>query len=120
MTGWRGVFPAITTQFKSDQSIDMAATAASIERQIKAGVNGIIMCGSLSEASTLDGEEKRSMVKLALDTAKGRVPVLAGLGLFLVVNVVRKLGGAVEATNAAIGGAVVTLRLPLASLSPWS
>jgi 4-hydroxy-tetrahydrodipicolinate synthase len=78
MTGWRGVFPAITTQFKSDQSIDMAATAASIEHQLKAGVNGLIMCGSLCEASTLDAEEKRTMVKLAIDTARGRVPVLAG------------------------------------------
>lgn len=43
-----------------------------------------------------------------------------GLGLFLVVNVVRKLGGTVEAANAASGGAVVTLRLPLISLSPRS
>ena len=99
MTGWRGVFPAITTQFKTDQSIDMAATAASIERQIKAGVNGIIMCGSLSEASTLDGEEKRAMVKLALDTAKGRVPVLAGTaeattkGACKFAEDIAKLGG---------------------------
>ena len=49
-------------------------------------------------------------------TTKGRQG--GGLGLFLVVNVVRKLGGTVEATNADIGGAIVTLRLPLASLSP--
>ncbi|MFZ5789265.1 MAG: dihydrodipicolinate synthase family protein [Pseudomonadota bacterium] len=78
MTGWRGVFPAITTQLKADQSIDMAATAASIERQLKAGANGIIMCGSLGEASTLEPEEKRGLVKLAVETVRGRVPVLAG------------------------------------------
>lgn len=49
-------------------------------------------------------------------TSKGRPG--GGLGLFLVVNVVRKLGGTVVAENGASGGAIVTLRLPLASLSP--
>jgi 4-hydroxy-tetrahydrodipicolinate synthase len=78
MTGWRGVFPAITTQLKADQSIDLAATAASIERQLEAGASGIIMCGSLGESSTLEPEEKRGLVKLAVETVRGRVPVLAG------------------------------------------
>ena len=75
---WQGVFPACTTHFKADQSIDFAATAAHIERQLRAGVRGFIMLGTVGENCSLDAEEKRQVLKLAVDTVKGRVPVLAG------------------------------------------
>lgn len=79
MTNWQGVFPAITTQFKADQTIDQAANAAQIERLIKAGCQGIIVNGSLGEGSALEADEKRQMVKVAVETARGRVPVLTGV-----------------------------------------
>ncbi len=78
MTQWKGVFPAVTTQFKPDQSIDFAATAAHIERLLRGGVHGFIMLGTVGENCSLDPEEKRQVLKLAADTVKGRVPVLAG------------------------------------------
>lgn len=50
---WEGVLPAVTTKFNADFSIDRAWTGKNIEAQIDAGVDGIIVCGSLGEASTL-------------------------------------------------------------------
>jgi 1-pyrroline-4-hydroxy-2-carboxylate deaminase len=79
MASWHGVFPAITTQFKPDQTIDAGATAALAERMIKAGCHGIIVNGSLGEGSALEADEKRALIKLAVETARGRVPVLTGV-----------------------------------------
>jgi len=79
MTDWQGVFPAITTQFKSDQTLDPAATAALIERLVKAGCHGIIVNGTLGEGSALEADEKRAVLKLAIETVRGRVPVLTGV-----------------------------------------
>jgi len=73
---WQGVFPAVTTKFNADESIDDRGTAANIEAQIAAGVDGIIVCGSLGEASTLSLAEKQQVLKIAIAAAKGRVPVL--------------------------------------------
>jgi len=76
---WTGVFPACTTQLKKDQSLDLPATARHLEVLIESGVNGLIMCGSLGENQTLDPEEKRAVVRCAVETARGRVPVLSGV-----------------------------------------
>ena len=76
---WTGVFPACTTQLKKDQSLDLPATARHLEVLINSGVSGLIMCGSLGENQTLDPEEKRALVRCAVETARGRVPVLSGV-----------------------------------------
>ncbi len=76
---WSGVFPAVTTQFKKDQSFDLPATARHIEALVESGVSGLIMCGSLGENQTLDPDEKRAVVRCAVETARGRVPVLSGV-----------------------------------------
>jgi 4-hydroxy-tetrahydrodipicolinate synthase len=76
---WTGVFPAVTTQFRQDQSLDLAATARHIETLIASGVSGLIMCGSLGENQALEPDEKRRVVELAVQTAHGRVPVLSGV-----------------------------------------
>jgi len=76
---WAGVFPAVTTQFHADQSLDLAATARHCEVLIGAGVSGLIMGGSLGENQTLEPEEKRAVVECALGAAAGRVPVLTGV-----------------------------------------
>ena len=76
---WTGVFPACTTQLKKDQSLDLPATARHLEALIKSGVSGLIVCGSLGENQTLDPEEKRAVVRCAVETARGRVPVLSGV-----------------------------------------
>ena len=76
---WSGVFPACTTQLKKNQSLDLPATARHLAALIDSGVNGLIMCGSLGENQTLDPEEKRAVVRCAVETARGRVPVLSGV-----------------------------------------
>jgi 1-pyrroline-4-hydroxy-2-carboxylate deaminase len=76
---WTGVFPACTTQLKKDQSLDLPATARHFEALIQSGVSGLIVCGSLGENQTLDPDEKRAVVRCAVETARGRVPVLSGV-----------------------------------------
>jgi 1-pyrroline-4-hydroxy-2-carboxylate deaminase len=75
---WKGVFPAVTTKFKDDFSIDYAGTQKGVEAQIKAGCHGIITTGSLGESSTLSFGEKQEVLRLAVEVADGRVPVLMG------------------------------------------
>lgn len=76
---WTGVFPAVTTQFKQDQSLDLAATARHLEALIDSGISGLIMCGSLGENQTMTPEEKRSVIRCSVETARGRIPVLSGI-----------------------------------------
>ena len=74
---WSGVFPAITTQLKKDQTIDLAATASHDEVLIKSGVSGLIFLGSLGENQALRGDEKRLLIGEMLKVVAGRVPVLS-------------------------------------------
>jgi dihydrodipicolinate synthase/N-acetylneuraminate lyase len=76
---WRGVFPAVTTQFKQDESLDLEATARHLEVLIRSGVNGLIVLGSLGENQTLTADEKRSVVEMSVGVSRGRVPVLSGV-----------------------------------------
>ncbi len=76
---WTGVFPAVVTQMHQDQSLDLVATARHFEALIDSGVSGLIVCGSLGENQTLQPDEKRAVVKCAVETARGRVPVLSGV-----------------------------------------
>jgi len=76
---WQGVFPAVTTQFHQDQSLDLDATAAHLEILIESGVSGLIVCGSLGENQSLEPAEKRAVVSLAVAASKGRVPALSGV-----------------------------------------
>ena len=76
---WSGVFPAITTQFNRDQSIDLDATARHAEALIKSGVSGIVFLGSLGENQALFQEEKRRLIEAMVKSVAGRVPVLSGV-----------------------------------------
>ncbi len=76
---WKGVFPAVTTQFRQDQSLDLDATAKHIDALIDSGVSGLVMLGSLGENTALDPEEKRRVMELAIKTSAGRMPVLSGV-----------------------------------------
>jgi 4-hydroxy-tetrahydrodipicolinate synthase len=76
---WSGVFPAITTQLKKDQSLDLDATAAHAEVLIQSGVNGIIFLGSLGENQPLLAAEKRLVIEAMVKAVNGRVKVLSGV-----------------------------------------
>ncbi len=72
---WSGVFPAVTSKFTEDGALDEKEMARCWKLQVDAGVDGLIVCGSLGEASTLDAAEKIEQVKLACSLA-GKLPVL--------------------------------------------
>src|SRR5882762_6360490 len=76
---WRGVFPALATQFHRDLSLDLEATQRHIEVLVDAGSTGLVMLGSLGENLTLDRSEKRRVMRAAIEAAAGRVPVLSGV-----------------------------------------
>lgn len=76
---WQGVFPAITTQFRRDQSIDLEATARHADALIKSGVTGLIFLGSLGENQPMRREEKRTVMEAMIKAVHGRVPVLSGV-----------------------------------------
>ena len=76
---WSGVFPAITTQLKRDQSLDLDATTAHVDVLIKSGVNGIVFLGSLGENQPMRGDEKRLVIEAMVKAVNGRVKVLSGV-----------------------------------------
>jgi 4-hydroxy-tetrahydrodipicolinate synthase len=76
---WRGVFPAVTTQFRADQSLDLSATAAHLEKLLRAGVHGVIMLGTVGENCSLEYQEKLDVLRMAVRQVARRVPVLTGV-----------------------------------------
>jgi 4-hydroxy-tetrahydrodipicolinate synthase len=76
---WRGVFPAATTQFEPDQSLDIPATLTHLDRMIEAGIHGLIMLGTVGENCSLESAEKLEVLHAAVNHVAGRVPVLAGV-----------------------------------------
>ena len=76
---WEGVMPAITTQFDSEGSLSLSAFKNNLAHQIKAGVHGIILGGTLGEASTLTSSEKESLLKTTLEQVEGKIPVIMNI-----------------------------------------
>ncbi|HFK5586892.1 TPA: dihydrodipicolinate synthase family protein [Elizabethkingia anophelis] len=76
---WEGIYPAVLTPFTKDGEIDFDMFAKNTEAQIKAGVNGIILAGTLGEASALETEEKFELLKFAKAITDGRIPVILNL-----------------------------------------
>jgi dihydrodipicolinate synthase/N-acetylneuraminate lyase len=79
MIDWRGVFPAITTPFHPDQSIDLDLLGQQIHRLIAAGCRGLVPLGSLGEGASLTLEERVAVLDACCAAAAGRVPVVAGV-----------------------------------------
>lgn len=76
---WHGVFPALTTQFREDESIDLEATAAHLEKMIASGIHGVILLGSVGENTALSYDEKLLVLREMLPVVKGRIPVMSGV-----------------------------------------
>jgi 4-hydroxy-tetrahydrodipicolinate synthase len=74
-----GSAPAIVTPFTKD-GVDYQSFAELIEFQIKGGSDALVVCGTTGEASTMPDDEHIEVIKFAVDTVKGRVPVIAGTG----------------------------------------
>ncbi|MFT5163388.1 MAG: 4-hydroxy-tetrahydrodipicolinate synthase, partial [Alteromonadaceae bacterium] len=70
---------AVTTQFNEDDSINHAENAKMLEQLILEGVHGIIVCGTVGENCSLSAAEKRDVMRNAVETVQGRIPVLSGV-----------------------------------------
>lgn len=76
---WKGVFPALLTPFTQDDQLDIPLFEKNLQAQLDAGVSGVIIGGSLGEASTITSDEKEKLVKAAVNYVKGRIPVLMNI-----------------------------------------
>jgi 4-hydroxy-tetrahydrodipicolinate synthase len=76
---WGGVFPAVTTQFNTDESLDITGTLRHIDILLDAGVHGLIMLGTVGENCSLTREEKLEVLRATVSHVRGRVPVLSGV-----------------------------------------
>uniref|UniRef100_UPI004047224F dihydrodipicolinate synthase family protein n=1 Tax=Algoriphagus sp. TaxID=1872435 RepID=UPI004047224F len=76
---WKGVFPAVTTKFHADGSLDMDLFFKNIDFQLAAGVHGIILGGTLGESSVLSQEEKITLTRETVNYVNGRVPVVLNI-----------------------------------------
>lgn len=88
---WKGVYPAVTTKFNQDFTIDFDEFQKNLQAQLDAEVNGIILGGTLGEASSLSGEEKSDLIKSTKEVVQDKIPV--------IINI------AEQTTEAAIGAA---------------
>jgi dihydrodipicolinate synthase/N-acetylneuraminate lyase len=76
---WTGVFPALTTKFTADDKLDLPLFEKNLRAQLDAGVNGVILGGSLGEASVLTNDEKFHLVRFTLEKVGGKVPVILNI-----------------------------------------
>jgi 4-hydroxy-tetrahydrodipicolinate synthase len=83
---WSGVFPAVTTQFNDDFSLNLEATHKVISNLVRDGVSGLVICGTVGENTSLSVAEKISLVEAAKDASGGRVPVISGIAEFTSAN----------------------------------
>lgn len=79
MITWKGIFPAVTTKFTPDDRLDFNAFEKNIQAQLAAGVNGIIIGGTLGESSVLSPQEKEELLKFTVQCVEGRVPVVLNI-----------------------------------------
>lgn len=76
---WNGVYPALTTNFTANDELDLSLFTKNLRFQIDAGVDGVVLAGSLGEASTITLDEKERLTKAAVETAAGKVPVILNI-----------------------------------------
>ena len=76
---WSGVFPALMTEFNKDGSLDLDGTQRHIKSCMDAGIEGLVMLGTLGENASLRAEEKETVLKAAVEATEGKIPVLSGV-----------------------------------------
>jgi len=103
---WEGVMPAITTQFDAQGNLDLEVFQHNLSHQIGAGVHGIILGGTLGEASTLTGQEKQQLLTTTLKQVKGKIPVIMNIAEQSTHRAIH------EAQQAEAGGANGLMLLP--------
>ena len=97
---FHGIYTALVTPFNDDESIDFGALAALVDRQIEAGVDGLVPMGSTGESATVTHDENIEVIEAVAERASGRVQIVAGTGSNATAEAVRmtKLAADVGAT----------------------
>jgi len=85
-----GTGTALVTPFRRDGSLDEPTLRALVKRQIAAGIDFLVPCGTTGESPTLTDEERCRVVEITVETAKGKVPVLAGAGGYNTCEVIER------------------------------
>jgi 1-pyrroline-4-hydroxy-2-carboxylate deaminase len=85
---WSGVFPAATTQFDDSLNVDLSATRAVQAALIRDGVHGMVVLGTVGENNSLNADEKRAVLKAAVETSAGKIPIITGVSEFTTPNAV--------------------------------
>ena len=96
-SSFKGVGVALITPFKEDGSVDMVTYRGHVEFQIEHGVQVLVPGGSTGESLTLSAQEQQSIIREAVDTARGRATVLAGAGGSNTADVIKRARAAREA-----------------------
>lgn len=91
--------PAVTTKFTEEGTLDLEMFQVNIEAQVLAGVNGIILGGTLGEASTLTTDEKETLLKKTLEIVEGKIPVILNIAEQTTQDAI-KVAQAAEANGA--------------------
>lgn len=76
---WSGVYPAATTQFDEKLAVDLKATQQGLQALVDDGVDGLILLGTCGENNSLEPEEKRTILKAAVEAVGGKLPLVAGI-----------------------------------------
>lgn len=76
---WKGVMPALTTKFTVEDELDLVLFEKNLDAQLAAGIEGVILGGTLGEASVLTNDEKERLIKFAVEKIQGRVPVILNI-----------------------------------------
>ena len=85
---WAGVFPAATTQFDVDLQVDIPATQAVQAALVRDGVHGLVLLGTVGENNSLSAEEKRAVLRAAVEVVGGKVPIITGVSEFTTASAV--------------------------------
>lgn len=105
MSVFAGALTALVTPFTSDGDIDEARFRALVKRQLDAGIDGLVPCGTTGETPTYSDEEHGAVIRWTVEECAGRVPVLAGVGSNDTATTVRN---ALRARDAGAQGLLVT------------
>lgn len=105
MNQFKGVYTALVTPFQN-QKVDEGALRSLVDWQIEQGIDGLVACGTTGESATLSLEEKKSVIRIIIDEAKNRVPVIAGTGTNNTANSIELTKWAKD--HGASGALVVT------------
>lgn len=93
---WKGVFPALLTPFTAHDEVDLSLFEKNLAAQLKAGVHGVIIGGSLGEASTITVAEKEQLIKCAVRYLQGKIPVILNIAESTTRDAVQQAAFATE------------------------